>query len=467
MRTTRALAATATLITMLVSAGVSTAAAEITWESSPGPHTFGVDVTPVSYMTDRSGSAALRVEHIVDEQGRPLLCVQFDRPSPSGNELQPLGRATPQLAYLANLLQHPDQNPDLAGLDAMQQYYVLQFVSHMYNSPHFAAFTDVQDGQPVSDPHGLIPRIQAIKAKADASVNGDFFEHHRISVSEAVPASQLDAEGYWVSDPVTVTLEAGTAQASVAVTISDEGVRAGSTLVDATSGEPVTLVTSGAVVRIKTSADSLEGKAADIRVGLDAQFDGGTAKIGYLYGGNDAVQQIVGYDEIRYNEHLATELSTSYSTVTGSVHGIKTDTEGTGLAGVEFTLKSAEGDSLQTVITADDGSFSFTDIAWGTWYIHETKTPEGFIALPEPIEVVIDGAHREISLGQVSNDRIPVDPPADPPAKPLKSINTGVPLSLDAMNPATVATAVLLLAGGVGGGLWNARRRRTPVTTES
>lgn len=65
----------------------------------------------------------------------------------------------------------------------MQQYYVLQFVAHMYDSPHFAAFTDVQDGQRVADPHGLIPRITAVKARADAASNGDFFEGHKISVS--------------------------------------------------------------------------------------------------------------------------------------------------------------------------------------------------------------------------------------------------------------------------------------------
>ena len=447
MKITRALAATATLTALMVGSGVAGAAADVTWESSPGPHTFSVDVTPVSYMVDSSGDAALRVEHIVDENGRALLCAQFDRPSPSGTQLRPLGRATPQLAYLANQLEHPELNPDLAGLDAMQQYYVLQFVAHMYDSPHFADFTDVQDGQRVADPHGLIPRITAVKARADAASNGDFFEGHKISVSEPVPASALDPEGFWLSDPVTVSVQTGNAQVTVKPTWNEAATAAGTTLVDAATGAPLEAVADGAQVRLKTSADKLAGRAGRVGVTLDARFDGGTAKIGYLYGGDEQVQQIVGYDEITYNEHLSTDISTAYTPVLGSLSGTKEGSAGERLAGVEFTVKDAGGTALTTVATASDGTFTVPDVPWGTWFLHETKTPEGYLPLSQPVEVTIDGAHRRIDLPTITNDKAPV-------AKGLSTINTGRPPSDNVLDPALVIAAGVLLGGGVGGGAW-------------
>ena len=69
----------------------------------------------------------------------------------------------------------------------------------------------------------------------------------------------------------------------------------------------------------------------------------------------------------------------------GSVSGKKVDENGDGLGGaliglfksndVEFTEENA----LMTAVSGDDGSFSFENVPYGSWYIREIKQPTGFV----------------------------------------------------------------------------------------
>ena len=69
----------------------------------------------------------------------------------------------------------------------------------------------------------------------------------------------------------------------------------------------------------------------------------------------------------------------------GSVSGKKVDEDGNTLGGAligifrtsdgEFTKENA----LMTTVSAEDGSFSFENIPFGTWYIREIEQPTGFV----------------------------------------------------------------------------------------
>ena len=95
----------------------------------------------------------------------------------------------------------------------------------------------------------------------------------------------------------------------------------------------------------------------------------------------------------------------------GEIRGLKTDENGTGLSGAviglfqsdetEFTAENA----LATATSAEDGSFSFSDVPFGDWVLKELESPEGFILSDEVIPVTIeeDGQVVEISL---ANERI-------------------------------------------------------------
>lgn len=79
----------------------------------------------------------------------------------------------------------------------------------------------------------------------------------------------------------------------------------------------------------------------------------------------------------------------------GSVSGMKTDENGKGLGGAliglfntndgEFTTENA----IMTTTSNDDGSFSFTDIPYGTWYIREIEQPKGYILNATVYDVTI------------------------------------------------------------------------------
>ena len=131
-------------------------------------------------------------------------------------------------------------------------------------------------------------------------------------------------------------------------------------------------------------------------------LNGETFPFTFEYGGPSlAVVEIAAND----GEAITNEL------IRGEIRGLKTDENGTGLSGAviglfqsdetEFTAENA----LTTATSAEDGSFSFSDVPFGDWVLKELESPEGFILSDEVIPVTIeeDGQVVEISL---ANERI-------------------------------------------------------------
>lgn len=79
----------------------------------------------------------------------------------------------------------------------------------------------------------------------------------------------------------------------------------------------------------------------------------------------------------------------------GSVSGMKTDENGNGLGGALIGLfKTNDGEfttenTILTTTSNDDGSFSFADIPYGTWYIRELEQPKGYILNATVYDVTI------------------------------------------------------------------------------
>ena len=79
----------------------------------------------------------------------------------------------------------------------------------------------------------------------------------------------------------------------------------------------------------------------------------------------------------------------------GSVSGLKSDEDGNALGGAvigifktgteEFTKENA----IQTTTSADDGSFPFEKVPYGTWVIREIESPTGFVLSEEEIAVTV------------------------------------------------------------------------------
>lgn len=90
----------------------------------------------------------------------------------------------------------------------------------------------------------------------------------------------------------------------------------------------------------------------------------------------------------------------------GSVSGKKVDEDGNALGGAliglfctdngEFTKENA----LMTTTSAEDGSFSFENIPYGTWYVREIEQPAGFVLDDTiyPVTIGADGQVVEIEI---------------------------------------------------------------------
>ena len=92
----------------------------------------------------------------------------------------------------------------------------------------------------------------------------------------------------------------------------------------------------------------------------------------------------------------------------GTVSGMKVDENGDALGGAligifkadetEFILEHA----ISTTTSAEDGSFSFARVPYGTWVVREIEAPEGFVLDGEPHQVVVS-ENEEIIEVEIEN----------------------------------------------------------------
>lgn len=122
----------------------------------------------------------------------------------------------------------------------------------------------------------------------------------------------------------------------------------------------------------------------------------------FEYAGQDAAKV-----ELAANDGKAVENELLY----GSVSGKKVDENGEALGGAVIGLfKTADGEftkesALMTTTSADDGSFSFENIPYGTWYVREIKQPTGFV-LDETVYPVIISEDKQIVEIEIVNEFI-------------------------------------------------------------
>lgn len=128
-----------------------------------------------------------------------------------------------------------------------------------------------------------------------------------------------------------------------------------------------------------------------------------TYPVVFEYGGEDtAVVEIVVND----GDTILNEI------IRGSISGIKVDENGEPLPGAVFGLFKADcteftaENAILTAESAEDGSFSFTEVPYGIWQIKEISTVEGYVLSDEIFEVQIDEDGQLIELGNIENKPI-------------------------------------------------------------
>ena len=92
----------------------------------------------------------------------------------------------------------------------------------------------------------------------------------------------------------------------------------------------------------------------------------------------------------------------------GSVSGKKSDEDGKTLGGAaigifktgttEFTKETA----IATTVSAEDGSFSFAKVPYGTWVIREIESPKGYVLSEEEIAVTIGEVDEIVEISLVN-----------------------------------------------------------------
>ena len=107
---------------------------------------------------------------------------------------------------------------------------------------------------------------------------------------------------------------------------------------------------------------------------------------------------------ITANECEAIENDLIYGSVSGKKYAEDGNALGGALIGIfktgteEFTAETA----IQTTTSADDGSFSFEKVPYGTWIIREIESPTGFVLSDEEIPVTIGSVDEVVEVELVN-----------------------------------------------------------------
>lgn len=95
----------------------------------------------------------------------------------------------------------------------------------------------------------------------------------------------------------------------------------------------------------------------------------------------------------------------------GSVNGKKSDEDGNALGGAVMgifktgTTELTKENAIATATSAEDGSFAFEKVPYGTWIVREIESPKGFVLSEEEIAVTV-GVVDEIVEIELVNYRI-------------------------------------------------------------
>lgn len=92
----------------------------------------------------------------------------------------------------------------------------------------------------------------------------------------------------------------------------------------------------------------------------------------------------------------------------GSVSGKKSDEDGNALGGAVIgifktgTTEFTEENAIATTVSAEDGSFSFAEVPYGTWVIREIESPTDFVLSEEEIAVTVSEVDEVVEIELVN-----------------------------------------------------------------
>ena len=113
-----------------------------------------------------------------------------------------------------------------------------------------------------------------------------------------------------------------------------------------------------------------------------------TRPLAGYYATDAAVEVTIDGTFINSDEPLAT-----ITNIPNEVVILKVDQAGNPLAGAEFALVDAFGETFATAVSDDEGKVCFTKIPYGSYTIVETKAPEGYLLSKEEIPVKINASY--------------------------------------------------------------------------
>ncbi|MDC2865190.1 SpaA isopeptide-forming pilin-related protein [Bacillus sp. BP-3] len=308
-------------------------------------------------------------------------CLSLNLPSPNGQDLPEMGRATDEV-YRVLLNGYPQKSPAELGVSTPEEaYYATQLAVW------------ITLGQLQVDE--LVPQSQQIhtlmKQLVEKSKNGEESQNVFFNVNSPDSQNVKQNGDYLETGLYTIQTNA----VSGTYTIEGENAPAGIQLLNE-NGEKKTTFSINEKFKILIPKNTASG---DFKFRIKSTL---TNLQAITFDGKRSIQNTTTLLQ-RSKEEMSTELAVKWETL-GSLKIMKSDEKKQPLKGAVFEVVSEKGD-IQKQITSDDtGVAELHQLPIGTYFVKEVQAPEGYVLDPTIKKVNVQT--NESALLEVENKRM-------------------------------------------------------------
>ncbi len=267
--------------------------------------------------------------------------------------------------------------------------------------------------KPFPIPEAGIDKGKIIKKGYRVNVDGDPIDQNGNVVSDPSLAEQFYEEAHQENDQQELKFNETYQVTANDVTDYTLHVGENPTRVSLKADNPIEKVWFGYVKETDLIAGDVTAEYVDEEGNKIASNEIFTGKLGDTY--TTKQKDISGYTFVKVDEEGAPATGKFqkdpqtvryiYKQELGTLTVQKVDENGETLQGATFELKNANGEIVESQETNEAGIAEFKELSWGEYELTETKAPEGYRLLNNPIHVEIsaENLHEEIEVENSKN----------------------------------------------------------------
>ncbi|MFU0789664.1 prealbumin-like fold domain-containing protein [Virgibacillus proomii] len=347
---------------------------------------------------------AIRVDYMVDSQGNPVLCLEFDKDVPTEKiKYTKGGELSHHVQYIVEAFHGKNNGKSQMTGDTYKKYFIAQNAIRLVLGQIDKLNKSELEGFDMG--HRKDTAIaDNINKLADMAKNSKKPAKPSLESSLAFTTNDLTftqgQDGNYYTGLTSVKADSTGTLKDLNVSVNNSKV----SIVNE-NGKHLKNVEPNQKFKLKLPSNHIDGNALSVELKANANF-----KLEYpvpikWITTNKQYQSVTGYDYEHAKHSKNAEIKANLQEMKGSIEGLKVGSDSKKLDGVKVGLFNTKGDKIAETVTKDGGKFSFTNVDYGKAVVKEIAGVDGYVVSNKeyPIEITKDG---QVVRVEIENKRI-------------------------------------------------------------